>query len=351
MKIRVSIIGASGYTGVELIRLLLKHPKVQISYFISKSNDGNEIAKIFPHLTQIINNKFEDVDLEIIAENSDIVFLALPHGNSIEVIPKLLEKHCRVIDLSADMRIKNVDTYKKWYQADYVNEELLCDAVYGLPEIYPYEVINSASVIANPGCYPTATILALAPLIKHNLINISHQPLIIDAKSGISGAGKTLNQNNHFCEAINNFSAYQIGGIHRHIPEIEQELSKLAMQTVQIQFTPHLIPTPRGMLVTIYCSLNSDIHLNKIKELYYEYYVNKPFIRIMPTTDRASIKSVIGSNFCDIYLYHDLRTNYLTIISCIDNLIKGAAGQAIQNMNILSGLNETTGLQNIPTYI
>lgn len=351
MKIRISIIGASGYTGIELVRLLLQHPKVQISHLISENNAGSEISSIFPHLTHIINDKFSDVDLEIIAENSDIVFLALPHGKSINIIPKLIEKHCKVIDLSADMRIKNADIYKKWYKNDSINEELLCDAVYGLPEIYPHAQINSASVIANPGCYPTATILALAPLIKHDLINFKHQPLIIDAKSGISGAGKSLHKTTQFCEAVNNFSAYQIGGIHRHIPEIEQELSKLAMQTIQIQFTPHLIPTPRGMLITAYCSLNNAISLEKIKELYFKYYANKPFIRIMPTTDRASIKSVIGSNYCDIYLYLDSRNNYLTVISCIDNLIKGAAGQAIQNMNILSGLNDFTGLQNIPIYI
>lgn len=350
MQIRTSIIGASGYTGIELIRLLQQHPKAQLAHLVSPSNSGHNISDIYPHLTEIIYDKFDNLDIEKIADDSDIIFMALPHGEALQLIPHFLNKHCKIIDLSADMRINDGKTYSEWYNVEHHNQDLLDAAVYGLPEIYVHEKISRSAIIANPGCYPTATILGLAPLLHNNLIDTENKPLIIDAKSGVSGAGRSLSLATHFCEAMNNFTAYQIGGIHRHIPEIEQELSKLAKRNVQIQFTPHLIPMPRGMMVTTYCHLNNNFSIGQIEKIFQEYYFGKPFVRIMSNQTRASVKSVIGSNYCDIYLYLDLRTNYLTVISCIDNLIKGASGQAIQNMNILSGLHEDTGLQNIPSY-
>lgn len=349
MQIRTSIIGASGYTGIELVRLLLQHPKAQLAHLVSPSNSGSSISDVYPHLSEILYDKFDSLDIEKIADDSDIIFMALPHGEALQLVPKFLHKHCKIIDLSADMRLNDGKTYSQWYKVAN-NQELLDAAVYGLPEIYLHEKIHHASIIANPGCYPTATILGLAPLLTNNLIDIEGKPLIIDAKSGVSGAGRSLSLGTHFCEVMNNFSAYQIGGIHRHIPEIEQELSKLAKRSVMVQFTPHLIPMPRGMMVTTYCHLNNNFSLGEIEKIYQEYYFGKPFVRIMTGRDKASVKSVIGSNYCDIYLYLDLRTNYLTVISCIDNLIKGASGQAIQNMNILSGLHEYTGLTNIPSY-
>ncbi len=327
-----------------------QRPKAKLAHLVSPSNSGSNIADVYPHLTEIIYDKFDSLDIDKIADDSDIIFMALPHGEALQLIPKFLDKHCKIIDLSADMRINDGKTYSEWYHVEHHNQELLDAAVYGLPEIYLHEAISRSAIIANPGCYPTATILSLAPLLQNNLIDTENRPLIIDAKSGVSGAGRSLSLATPFCEAMNNFTAYQIGGIHRHIPEIEQELSKLAKRKVQIQFTPHLIPMPRGMMVTSYCHLNNNFSIGQIEKIYQEYYFGKPFVRIMSHQNRASVKSVIGSNFCDIYLSLDLRTNYLTVISCIDNLIKGASGQAIQNMNIISGLHEYTGLQNIPFY-
>lgn len=350
MQIRVSIIGASGYTGIELIRVLLNHPRVHLSHLVSPSNAGHEVAEIYPHLQNIIYDHFDELDIQKLGEDSDIVFLALPHGESAKLLPELLDNHCRIIDLSADLRLNDGEEYAKWYGGEAPAASLLSQAVYGLPEVYPHDAIAQAAIIANPGCYPTASILGLAPLLANALVDIDNTPLIIDAKSGVSGAGRGLSLTTHFCEVSNNFSAYQAGGIHRHIPEIEQELSKLAQQKVQIQFTPHLIPVPRGLMVTAYCRLNDSYSLHEIEQLYQEYYFGKSFVRIMPQSAKAGIKPVLGSNYCNIHLYLDSRNNYLTIVSCIDNLIKGASGQAIQNMNLIAGLNEYCGLKNIPVY-
>lgn len=350
MQIRTSIIGATGYTGIELVRLLQQHPKNQFMHLVSPSYHGQNIADVYPHLKNIVSETLCELHLNKIAEDSDIVFLALPHGESAKLIPTLLNAHCKIIDLSADLRLNNPKTYETWYNTEAAAQNILDSAVYGLPEIYPSQKIIEADVIANPGCYPTATILALAPLLKQNLIDLRHTPLIIDAKSGVSGAGRSANTLTHFCEVSNNFSAYQVGGVHRHTPEIEQELNKLASQDIMVQFTPHLIPTPRGMMVNTYVKLNNNYSIQDLEKIYLDFYEKKNFIRIFANNARANIKNVIGTNYCDIYLYLDLRTNIVTIISCIDNLIKGASGQAIQNMNIMSGLYEYTGLQHISLY-
>lgn len=350
MIIRASIIGASGYTGIELIRLLTGHPNVAISYLISETYQEQEVTQVYPHLAHLISHSFSSLEIEKVAKNSNVVFLALPHTKSAAIAKQLLIYGCKVIDLSADLRLNDGQVYSQWYQHPAPDNELLKQAVYGLAEIGLHSQIADSQLIANPGCYPTATILALAPLLKHNYLDLDSTPLIIDAKSGVSGAGRSLNLNTHFCEVMNNFSAYQIAGLHRHIPEIEQELGKLAKQKLTIQFTPHLLPTPRGLLVTAYCKLNSDYSPAQIEELYQKYYADSFFVRIAPKQARPGIKAVIGSNFCDISLHLDLRTNYLVVVSSIDNLIKGASGQAVQNMNLMYGLVEWTGLQAASTY-
>ena len=308
------------------------------------------LAEVYPHLAHLDLPEFSSLDIEEIAKSSDIVFLALPHTKSAELAAKLLKFSCKVIDLSADLRLDDPSVYKKWYQYPSAPEELLTAATYGLAEIGNKEIIVQSQVVANPGCYPTATLLGLAPLIAANYLDLENNLIVIDAKSGVSGAGRSLNLTTHFCESVNNFSAYQVGGIHRHIPEIEQELTKLAQQQIQVQFTPHLLPIPRGMLVTTYTRLKNTYTLTDVYECYQSYYANQPFIRLYNGQKSPNIKNILGTNFCDIGIYLDTRTNYLTIISCIDNLIKGASGQALQNMNLMFALPETTGLQAIANY-
>lgn len=347
-KIKASIIGASGYTGVELIRLLSAHPQVELAHLVSETYQQQELTQVFPHLVHLMH-QFISLDLTQLAEESDIVFLALPHTKAAAIAAELLKHGCKVIDLSADLRLNDGKTYEKWYQHPAADDTLLAQAVYGLAEIGYRQQIASACLIANPGCYPTATLLALAPLLKNKLLNLSAAPIIIDAKSGVSGAGRSLSLATHFCETSNNFSAYQVGGIHRHIPEIEQELGKLAGNKLMIQFTPHLIPIPRGLMVTAYCPLNSSLSLAQISQLYAEYYQDGYFVTLN-NQERSGVKAVVGTNFCQISLHLDPRTNYLVVVSVIDNLLKGASGQAVQNMNLMYQLAETTGLSTLAVY-
>lgn len=347
-KIKASIIGASGYTGVELIRLLSAHPQVELAHLVSETYQQQELTQVFPHLAHLMH-QFISLNLTQLAEESDIVFLALPHTKAAAIAAELLQHGCKVIDLSADLRLNDGKTYEQWYQHPAADDTLLAQAVYGLAEIGYRQQIASACLIANPGCYPTATLLALAPLLKNKLLNLSAAPIIIDAKSGVSGAGRSLSLATHFCEASNNFSAYQVGGIHRHIPEIEQELGKLAGNKLMIQFTPHLIPIPRGLMVTAYCPLNSSLSLAQINQLYAEYYQDNYFV-VLNNQERSGVKTVVGTNFCQISLHLDPRTNYLVVVSVIDNLLKGASGQAVQNMNLMYQLAETTGLSALAVY-
>lgn len=347
-KIKASIIGASGYTGVELIRLLSAHPQVELAHLVSETYQQQELTQVFPHLVHLMH-QFISLDLTQLAEESDIVFLALPHTKAAAIAAELLKHGCKVIDLSADLRLNHGKTYEQWYQHPAADDTLLAQAVYGLAEIGYRQQIASACLIANPGCYPTATLLALAPLLKNKLLNLSAAPIIIDAKSGVSGAGRSLSLATHFCETSNNFSAYQVGGIHRHIPEIEQELGKLAGNKLMIQFTPHLIPIPRGLMVTAYCPLNSSLNLAQINQLYAEYYQDDYFVTLN-NQERSGVKAVVGTNFCQISLHLDVRTNYLVVVSVIDNLLKGASGQAVQNMNLMYQLAETTGLSTLAVY-
>jgi len=340
--LNVSIIGGSGYTGLELLRILLNHPFVSIKRVTSRQFAGKQVCDIFPSLPEK-NLFFENPSVEDIAKDSELVFTCVPHKTAMEIVPQFYEKGLKVIDLSADFRLKVQNTYETWYGA-HTAPYLLNKVVYGLTEIYR-EDIKTAQVIANPGCYPTSVLLPLIPLLKNKII--SNENIIIDSKSGVSGAGRSLSLTSLYCEANESFMAYKVGE-HRHTPEIEQELSIASEKEVIINFTPHLTPLNRGILSTIYCDLKiKDLNLS---EFISNYYKESPFIRIRNNNILPNVSHVKGSNFCDISFKTDKRNGKLIIISCIDNLVKGASGQAVQNMNVMSGFDEKTALNIIPQY-
>lgn len=343
--LKVAIVGASGYTGVELIRLLSNHPGVEITAVTSEQSAGKKISIIFPSLTNIFDNILEPLDADVIAKKADLIFTALPHQKAMDVVPEFLKKGKKVIDLSADFRIKDHATYGAWYE-EHKAPELLKEAVYGLPELYREE-IKKARLIANPGCYPTSAILALAPLLKNKYIDPS--TIIIDSKSGVSGAGRSASLDTHFTETNEGFKAYKVAE-HRHTPEIEQELSLLAHSPVIVSFTPHLLPVNRGILSTVYASLKKDADEDSIFGIYNEFYGNEYFVRVYQKGSFPNINNVRGSNFCDIGIRLDKRTGRVVIISAIDNLVKGASGQAVQNMNIMYGFPEDTALKGIAFF-
>lgn len=343
--IKVGIVGVTGYVGIELLRLLQQHPAVTIVKVFTESYAGQEIAAIYPHLAGLTSIRGEQLDLDVIKKNCDVVFVSLPHGHAMPIAQSLLDVGIKVIDLGADFRLKNADSYQHWYQHQPAAESLLKQAVYGLPENGNKEAIASASLIANPGCYPTASLLAALPAMKSGIIDPNE--CIFNAKSGVSGAGRTLSLNSHFGEMTENLIPYQMVGQHRHTPEIEQELSLIAGKSIVVQFTPHLVPIIRGLLVTAYFKLSSNISQEKAYAIYQQYYENQPFIRLSQLNKTPQVKHVRGTNYCDIGIHVDSRTRRLIVISVIDNLIKGAAGQAIQNMNLLYQLPEVTGLKNI----
>lgn len=337
MKIKVGIIGATGYVGRELIRILIRHPYVELVNLSAKLNLPLPISNIFPEFKKIIDLeclKFENADE--VAVNTDLVFLALPHTVSMNLVPKFLELGKKVIDLSADFRLQDPLIYEEWYKVKHHCPEFIKQTVYGLPELYRAE-IKKAHLIANPGCYPTSVILGIAPLIKQRVVDLKN--IIIDAKSGVSGVGREPSLKAHFPERNETVSAYSVGS-HRHIPEIEQELSKLARQEVKITFVPHLIPMNSGILSTIYLTLHKQVN---VMPLYEEFYSACPFVRLVE--EFPETKWVVGSNYCDISIKEDKRTGQIVIFSTIDNLIKGAAGQAVQNMNLMSGFEETCGIK------
>lgn len=339
-KTRVGIINVTGYTGVELARLLARHPQVELVSVTGRSAAGQKLSAVFPHLA--------DLEMNIDSEptNVDIVFSAMPHKDSAaDVLPRL-ERGIRVIDLSADFRLKDAAVYQSWYGLRHPAPDKLQQAVYGLPELHRAE-IKGAQLVANPGCYPTAAILALAPAVKEGLITLD---IIVDSKSGVSGAGRTLSLKTHFSEANEDVAAYALDG-HRHLPEIEQELGWLRPeQPPRITFVPHLIPMDRGILNTGYAPLAPGASKNEaeLRQLYADFYHDEPFIRVV--TEPPHTKHTSGSNFCFIYPTIDRRTGRLVVVSCIDNLIKGAGGQAIQNMNIMLGFPERAGLEALPVY-
>lgn len=344
--VKASIVGASGYSGLELIRLLLSHPEVEINTIVSPTNAGINVHEVFPHLTNIQVSQFEALEAEELACESDVIFFATPAGISSQSIPKLLEKSVPMIDLSGDFRLRDGDLYEKWYNHSSPPDEALTKAVYGLSEYYS-EDITTADLIANPGCYPTATLLGILPIIESGWANPNS--LIIDGKSGLSGAGRKTSLTAHYSEVNENVSAYKLGK-HQHIPEIEQIISNKIGEDVTVSFSTHLVPLTRGMMCSMYVNLNQDLSETEVIDLYQSTYENHPFIRVMPEGKWPTTKGVSGSNYCDIGLSIDPRTKRLTVISVIDNLMKGAAGQAVQNMNLRFGYPETAGLSLSPVF-
>ncbi len=346
-KLQIAIIGASGYTGVELIRILINHPNVEIKALIANNNAGQKIADIYPHLAHYnlpILQKIEEINFLQI----DIAFACLPHTTSQETIKKLMDdkanKNLKIIDLSADFRLSDLSNYQKWYGHVHVAPDLQSQAVFGLCEIYR-DKIKKANLIANPGCYPTSALLPLIPLLQHNLIN--SKGIVIDSKSGASGAGRLLKQANLFCEVSNSVKAYSVGK-HRHISEIEQELSNAHKSSVEIDFTPHLLPINRGIISTIYADINPQFTLKDIKNCLQTKYEDEYFVHI--SEGEVAISDVVGTNNCVFSINAARSKGKVIIVSVIDNLCKGASGQAVQNMNIISGFDERLGLEMTPVF-
>ncbi len=344
--LKVGIVGASGYTGAELARILTNHPNVELTVATSRQYAGLPLSKVFPNLRERVNIVCENLSGEELCERADFFFTAVPHKTAMEIVPVLLKKGKKVVDLSADYRIRDAKVYEQWYQ-EHSSTDVLAEAIYGLPELYKNEISNT-NLTANPGCYPTSIILALAPLLRNNLID--EDSLIIDSKSATSGAGRAANVGTLFCEVNDGFKPYGVGGTHRHIPEIEQELSLLANKETRISFTPHLLPISRGILSTAYASLNTKGDNEDILSLYQDTYKAEPFVRVLPQGDLPATQFVRGSNFCDIALQKDTRTGRIIVMSAIDNIVKGASGQAVQNMNLMNGFPEATGLLNLPLF-
>jgi len=339
--LKVGIIGVTGYTGMELARILLIHPRVQLSYASSRSQAGQKIGEAIPHIGDAEGLVLSAFEVEDAAANAGFFFVCLPHGQSMETVAMLRQAGVKVVDLSADFRLNDPSVYENLY-GSHSRADLLPEAVYGLPELYR-ERIRSADLVANPGCYPTSVILGLAPLLTKGLID--PDTLVIDSKSGVSGAGREHRPDLHFPEVFGNFSAYNIAGGHRHIGEMEQELSLLAGSDVSITFTQHLLPVSRGILSTIYARPSGRSGEDELHSAYLEFYKNEPFVRVTgPEGSLPSLKNVRGTNLCCIASRLDKRTRMIVIVSCIDNLFKGASGQAVQNMNIMMGFDETAGI-------
>jgi len=343
--IKVSIIGATGYTGQELVRILTQHPAVEIVGLGSHSYAGKQYVDIFPHLRQVVDLTCLDANDPALIKQADVVFLALPHGLSVPYAEKCLAQGKKVIDLGADFRLKDPETYRSWYQKTGPTRELLQHAVYGLPEI-KRDLLRKAKLVANPGCYPTTAILALYPLLKEKMLDPNW--IIIDSKSGVSGAGRSAQVGSLYSEVNEDFKVYGLPH-HRHVPEIEQELAGAAGEEIKVNFTPHLVPLTRGMMSTIYTVPNT-LAADKIAEVYQEYYGQEPFVRLYPKGQFPHTKWVQGTNYCDLGFSLDQRTGRLVLISVIDNLTKGASGQAIQNMNLMCGLEETLGLPKVALF-
>lgn len=338
--ISVGIVGGTGYTGVELLRLLAQHPEVEIKVITSRSEAGLAVADMFPNLRGHLDIKFSVPDMQLLSA-CDVVFYATPNGVAMKNVPALLEAGVRVIDLAADFRIQDHEEWSKWYGEVHACPDVLAEAVYGLPEVNR-EHIAKARLVANPGCYPTAVQLGFIPLIENNLVDVSR--LIADAKSGVSGAGRTAAVGNLLGEAGENFKAYAVDG-HRHLPEISQGLQQLTKENIGLTFVPHLTPMIRGIHATLYAEITGDV--TNIQELYQSRYANEVFVDVLPEGTHPETRSVRGSNMCRVSLHRPQNGDKLVVLSVIDNLVKGAAGQAVHNMNIMCGLDETVGLQSI----
>ncbi|PID44584.1 MAG: N-acetyl-gamma-glutamyl-phosphate reductase [Gammaproteobacteria bacterium] len=336
-KIKVGVVGGTGYTGVELLRLLAVHPGVEIFAVTSRSEKGSIVSDMYPNLRGYVDQAFQEPDVELLRQ-CELVFFATPNGVAMKSVPSLLEAGVKVIDLAADFRIRDVTVWQKWYGMEHACPELLEDAVYGLPEVFRQEIAR-ADLVANPGCYPTAVQLGFLPLIKAGVIDTAR--LIADAKSGVSGAGRQANVGSLFSEAGESFKAYAASG-HRHLPEISQGLSLAAGARVGLTFVPHLVPMIRGIEATLYA--DCSIGLEQAQALYLEAYKDEPFVDVLDMRDHPTTRSVKGSNMCRMALHQQPESGVIVISSVIDNLVKGAAGQAVQNMNIMLGFSETVGL-------
>ncbi len=341
--VRVGIVGATGYAGADVVRIIAGHPEAQLSLLTSRQYAGTRFSDVFPAFGGVVDQVCEKYDVETACDRCDVLFLALPHKVSMAVVPELIRRGRKVIDLSADFRFKTLSRYEAHYQP-HSAPQLLEEAVYGLSEIHSRN-IRQAHLVGNPGCYPTSVLLPLLPLVKAGLID--PRTIIADAKSGVSGAGRGVSLATHFCEVNESFKAYKVGN-HRHTPEMEEQLSLAAGHDVRISFTPHLIPATRGMLTTIYARMNTDLSPQAVHECLSDAYGDRYFIRICGPQRFPDTLHVRGTNFCDIGFYADSRTGRLILIAAIDNLVKGAAGQAVQNMNIMLGLPETAGLAQTP---
>jgi N-acetyl-gamma-glutamyl-phosphate reductase len=344
--IPVALIGVTGYTGMELTRLLTRHPEFELSLVTSRQEAGQRLDSIYP---QLMGEKpgsliVEAPSAEKIARNCTLAFLAVPHGTAMDMAADLLSRKVKVVDFSADFRLQEARVYKQWYGLEHRHQELLSKAVYGLIELFEQQV-RSASLVANPGCYPSSVILALYPALAAELIN--PQQIIVDSKSGASGAGRKASTGNLFCEVYDNFRAYNLGK-HRHTPEIEQELSRICGQELNVSFNPHLLPIDRGILSTIYTVCRDDLEEDRLRAIYEDYYSRHPWVRVLPQGVLPQTRWVRGSMYCDIGLVRDTRSDRLIIISAIDNLCRGASGQALANANLMCGLNLNAGLELTP---
>lgn len=344
--LKIAICGGSGYTGAELLRILAFHPEIEVTVVTSEKSSGKRVTDLFPHLHHYNHLRYESLKREDIISKADIFFMALPHGASQEAVDFFVSNGKRVIDLSADYRLRDASVYESWYKTPHRFKSTLKKAVYGLPEINRKKIARS-ELVANPGCYPTGAIIGLYPVIKSNIIDV--ESIVIDSKSGTSGAGRQSDTSFSFCEVNEGFKAYGVT-THRHTPEIEQELSAIAKRDIKVNFTPHLVPIDRGIITTIYAKTIKPIEAEDIHELYKRSYKSEPFVRLLEIGKFPNVKNIRGTNLCEIGIAMNKRTQTLIVVTAIDNLVKGASGQAVQNMNIMMGFPETMALDSIALF-
>ena len=344
--IKVGIIGSTGYAGQELVRLLLHHKEAEIVWYGSRSYIDKKYSDVYKNMFKLVDMSCQDDDMETLAEKADVIFTATPQGFCASIVNEDVLKKTKILDLSADFRIKDVNTYEQWYGITHVSPQFINEAVYGLPELNR-EKIKSTRLLANPGCYPTCSTLSIYPLAKAGLIDMS--TLIIDAKSGTSGAGRSAKVDNLYCEVNENIKAYGVA-THRHTPEIEEQLSYVSGEQVLLNFTPHLVPMNRGILITAYATLKKPVTYEEVRQIYDECYEDEYFVRVLEKNVCPETRWVEGSNFVDVNFKIDERTNRVIMMGAMDNLVKGAAGQAIQNMNLMFGLPENEGLKLVPVF-
>jgi N-acetyl-gamma-glutamyl-phosphate reductase len=341
---RVAVVGASGYTGLELLRILLRHPEVEIAVVTSERRAGTPLASAFPSLRGLVDLDFAAADAGAIAGRAELAFAALPHSASAPMVRDLRKAGLPVVDLSADFRLRDASTYAEWY-GPHPAPELLGSAVYGLPELHR-EALRGAEFVAAPGCYPTSVLLPLAPFLRRGLVEPGS--LVVDAKSGVSGAGRKLEEGYLFAELDENCRAYKVGGVHRHVPEMEEQASGVAREPVRIAFVPHLLPAIRGIVTSVHARLRRPLDGAGAHRILAEAYAEEPFVRVLPAGETPSLAAVRGSNFCDVAAFVDTRTGGLILLSALDNLVKGAGGQGVQCMNLMCGFEETWGLREAP---